>query len=151
MDLTRITAKAQMLVHAPAVEVFEAFAKPEMMSRFWFARRDEGLVAGDTVQWFLGEKPEAPKINVKVKVSESPHKLIVDWGHQDEFTTVSWILEEKGNNLTLLKIEESGFSGSEKEIIERVLDSTAGFNQVLLAAKALVEHGVSINVVQDHA
>ena len=36
-------------------------------------------------------------------------------------------------------------------ILERVLDSTGGFNQVIIAAKALIEHGVELNVVADHA
>ena len=37
------------------------------------------------------------------------------------------------------------------EIVAQVVDSTCGFNQVIIAAKALVEHGIELNVVADHA
>lgn len=41
-------------------------------------------------------------------------------------------------------------SGSPFDQFERALDSTAGFNQVIVALKALIEHDAQINVVDDH-
>jgi hypothetical protein len=43
-----------------------------------------------------------------------------------------------------------GFTGSDEQIFVSVLDSTRGFNQVIIAVKAFVEHGVQVNVVVDH-
>lgn len=50
----------------------------------------------------------------------------------------------------ILTIEETGFTGSPEAIMACALDSTGGFNQVIVAAKALLEHGVALNVVADH-
>ncbi|MEM8988020.1 MAG: hypothetical protein AAGC95_14990 [Pseudomonadota bacterium] len=36
-----LTAKAQVLVRGPRDKVFDAFADPGMMSRFWFKRKDQ--------------------------------------------------------------------------------------------------------------
>ena len=47
-------------------------------------------------------------------------------------------------------IEERGFSGSHDEIVSQALESTCGFNQVVVALKALLEHNATINVVADH-
>ena len=55
------------------------------------------------------------------------------------------------NGDTILTIEESGFVGSSEAIVARVLDSTGGFNQVVVAAKAFIEHGIGLNVVASHA
>ena len=60
-------------------------------------------------------------------------------------------MEETEEGDTILTIEESGFAGSQEAIVERALDSTGGFNQVIIAAKALIEHGVAVNVVAAHA
>ena len=63
---------------------------------------------------------------------------------------MTWTFEERGPNATLLRVEEAGFSGGPKEVIASALDSTGGFNQVITAAKAWLEHGAIINVVADH-
>ena len=47
----------------------------------------------------------------------------------------------------MLTIEESGFAGAQDTVLKQALDSTGGFNQVVVAAKALVEHGIAMNVV----
>jgi hypothetical protein len=43
-----------------------------------------------------------------------------------------------------------GFAGRDRQAVNRVLDSSRGFNQVIIAAKALFEHGVEMHVVADH-
>ncbi len=75
----------------------------------------------------------------------------VRWGEGDQFTTVSWMLEDQGADTTRLVIEERGFTGSREEVVAQALDSTGGFNQVIVALKALLEHNAVINVVADHA
>lgn len=52
---------------------------------------------------------------------------------------------------TLLRVEETGYSGDPETVIAAALDSTGGFNQVIIAAKAWLEHRAPINVVADHA
>ena len=151
MSAEGMNAKAQILIHKPGLEAFDAFAKPESMSKFWFTRRDDGLQEGESVIWFVGEQADAPQCKVQVKTLKCPSLIVMDWGDTDEFSRVIWTFEARGANMTLLRVEETGFSGNSEAVIHSALDSTGGFNQVIVAAKAWLEHGVAINVVADNA
>ncbi len=146
-----ISAKAQMIVHAAPLAVFNAFVEAETMSKFWFTRRDEGLQEGKTVSWFIGQDEDAFAIEVNVKELRKPELIRIEWWSGEQFTQVLWRLQEIGDGHTNLAIEESGFVGSDCEIVSSALDSTKGFNQVIVALKALLEHDAIINVVEDHA
>jgi hypothetical protein len=52
----------------------------------------------------------------------------------------------------LFQTRESAFSATRDagSAFARVADSTGGFTNVLCALKALLEHGVELNVVLDH-
>lgn len=150
MPTDEATAKAQILVRRPRDEVFNAFFDPAVMSRFWFRRRDQGLREGDRITWFVGDAPDALEIEVRVRSIEPPSKIMIEWGQGDQFTTVTWTLDEQEPDVTRLVIEERGFIGSRDEVVAQALDSTGGFNQVVVALKALLEHGSTINVVADH-
>ena len=146
-----LSAKARIIVRRPPSQVFAAFADASAMSKFWFTRRDAGLREGETVTWFLGPGEDAIAFDVRVKKANHPGQLVIEWpGHDGNYTQVAWSFEETVSGYTLLTIEESGFTGSDEAIVERALDSTGGFNQVIVAAKALIEHGVELNVVADH-
>ena len=151
MNTDNLSAIARIRIRKSPADVFDAFADATEMSKFWFTRRDEGLVEGESVTWFLGTADDAISFDVRVKELARPEKIVIDWGDNSGFTQVSWSFEETEDGHTVLTIEESGFTGSGDAIIERVLDSTGGFNQVIVAAKALIEHGVALNVVADHA
>ena len=72
-------------------------------------------------------------------------------GAEGAVMQVVWLFEETDEGDTILSVEESGFSSSDESVVRQVIDSTCGFNQVVVAAKALIEHGVAVNVVNDHA
>ncbi|MEP0520977.1 MAG: SRPBCC domain-containing protein [Hyphomicrobiales bacterium] len=148
--MVEITASAQIIIHRPAAEVFEAFADPEIMTKFWFPRASGRLEAGEEVRWYVGTSDDAFEITVRVKSAEKPSSLHLQWGDGDAFTDVKWEFESKSHNETVVRIRESGFSGDQSAVVVAALNSTGGFNQVIVAAKALVEHGVHINVVNDH-
>ena len=150
MPTDELTARAQILVRRPRDEVFSAFVDPAVMSKFWFRREDHGLREGDRITWFVGDAPDAFEIEVRVKSIVRPSKIMIEWGEGDRFTTVSWTLDEQGPDVTRLVIEERGFIGSRDEVVAQALDSTGGFNQVIVALKALLEHDSTINVVADH-
>ncbi len=148
MDLVAI---AKTIFRATPDKVYEAFVDPARMKLFWFHRNDEGLKIGETVTWYLGDAEDAFGFPVQV-VDLKPNALIhLRWGTGDNSTDIRWVLEETESGDTRLTIEETGFAGKSQEIVERVLDSTGGFNQAIVAAKALVEHNVVINIVADHA
>ena len=150
MGIQQLTAVAEIRVRAAPTEIFDAFADASQMSKFWFTRRDDGLKEGEPVTWFLGPGDDAYAFDIQVLGLSRPNRIVIEWENGEDLTRVAWTIEETEQGDSIVRIVESGFSGDEESIIERVLDSTGGFNQVLMAAKALVEHGVETNVVADH-
>lgn len=146
-----ISAKAQILIRANPQAIFDALVDADTMSKFWFTRRDRGLAEGKTVLWYVGEDDDAYAIEVRVKELRRPEKIRIEWGEGEQFTEVCWQIESAADGNSKLTIEETGFTGSTAEIVAKALDSTGGFNQVIVALKALLEHGAHINVVADHA
>lgn len=151
MSIDSLSAKAEIRIRRTPLEVFTAFADASAMSKFWFTRRDDGLREGESVSWFIGSGEDAISFDVRVKELSRPNRIVIEWGNGGAYTQVTWSIEETEKGDTILSIEESGFTGSRDAIVERALDSTGGFNQVIIAAKALIEHGVELNVVADHA
>ncbi|MBU2675950.1 MAG: SRPBCC domain-containing protein [Gammaproteobacteria bacterium] len=151
MKTDSLSAKAKTRIKRPPSEVFAAFADADLMSKFWFTRRDKGLKEGETVKWYVGSDDGAFAFDVLVKELRKPERIVIEWMGQDgNPARVVWTFEESEQGDTILTVEESGYAGSNDAIVERALDSTGGFNQVVVAAKALVEHGVEVNVVADH-
>ena len=152
MNAADLTARARIRIRRSPTDVFAVFADAKNMSKFWFTRRDNGLTEGESSTWFLGSGPDAYSFDVQVKEIREPDKIVIEWdGPDGSATQVMWLFDESDDGGTILTIEESGFVGSSEEIVERIVDSTCGFNQVIVAAKALVEHGAAVNVVADHA
>jgi hypothetical protein len=50
---------------------------------------------------------------------------------------------------TFVRVTESGFSGTGDQLVKYVADSTQGFTLMLAGLKALLEHGVRLNLVGD--
>ena len=147
-----IAAVARTRVRKPKADVFAAFADAEKMSRFWLTRKDKGLKEGEPVTLYMGPEAGAFSFDVLVKTVNEPHRIAWEWIGPDEIATqVTFSFDESDDGGTILTVEETGFGGSEENMIGRALDSTGGFNQVIIAAKAMIEHGVAINVVADHA
>ncbi|MEM7216808.1 MAG: SRPBCC domain-containing protein [Pseudomonadota bacterium] len=149
--MNSIIAKAQAIVRAAPSDVFDAFVDAQTTSKFWFTRRDTGLEVGKTVHWYVGTEKDAYAIEVRVKELVKPESILIEWWGSDQFTEVLWQIVETEDGNTRLTIEESGFEGTTDEIVSNGLDSTGGFNQVIIALKALLEHQAVINVVADHA
>jgi len=148
--MDKITAKAQMIIRKPPATVFDAFVDAHTMSKFWFTRRDDGLKQGETISWYVGQGEDAPSVEVRVEHLQPSEKIQIQWGHRDQFTQVNWHIEKTIDGHSILTIEESGFTGSNQEIIKQALDSTGGFNQVIVALKSLLEHNATVNIVTDH-
>lgn len=152
MKIDNLVAKAKIRIRRSPSEVFTAFADASAMSKFWFTRRDDGLKEGASVLWFIGSGEDEMSFEVRVKELSHPNKIVIEWpGHDGKYTEVMWLIEETEEGDSILTIEESGFTGSGEAIVERAIDSTGGFNQVIVAAKTLIEHGIELNVVADHA
>lgn len=57
--------------------------------------------------------------------------------------------DAKGAKGTFVSVTESGWTGTGDELVGYALDSSQGFTWVLAGAKALLEHGIELNLVPD--
>lgn len=141
------TMKTGMLIRKPAAEVFEAFVNPAITSKFWFTKGSGPLEPGKPVQWDW----EMYGISVPVtpKVIEPNRRIVIEWPGYGGTTTVEWTFAPQPDGTTFVSITEAGFRGDGDELVKQVTDSTQGFSLVLAGLKALLEHGVRLNLVAD--
>ena len=148
LELTKAPiAKTEMLIRKPVAEVFEAFTNPKITSKFWFTKGSGKLEAGKQVTWTW----EMYHISTQVNVSEIEEnkRILINWPYGDVSTTVEWVFTPYGNDATYVSITNSGFTGDGDKVVNDALDSKGGFTWVLAGLKALLEHGVELNLVAD--
>ncbi|MBO9594913.1 MAG: SRPBCC family protein [Niabella sp.] len=140
-------AKAAMLIHKPVAEVFEAFVNPEITTKIWFTRSSGPLEKGRQLEWVW----EMYGVTVPVFVREVKpcEKIEIEWGNQGEQTLVTWTFSATDSEKTFVSIVNSGFQGDADQLLASVRDSTEGFTLVLANLKALLEHGIQLNLVGD--
>ena len=139
------TVQAQMLVRRPIDDVFNAFVDPAITTRFWFTRSSGKLEPGAKVTWaweMYGVSAE-----VHVRAIEQPSRILIEWG--EPATVVEWQFTSLRAEATLVQISNTGFQGTEDEVVGMALDSMGGFSLVLAALKAWLEHGIALNLVAD--
>jgi uncharacterized protein YndB with AHSA1/START domain len=86
---------------------------------------------------------------VTVKTLEPGKRLVYEWPGQKGQTTVEFLFEPHGDGATFVSVTESGFAGDGDELLNQALDSTGGFTWALAGLKALLEHGIQLNLVAD--
>ena len=136
-----------MLIRKPAAEVFEAFVEPEITTRFWFTKGSGRLEAGRQVQWEW--EMYGISILVTAKTIEPDKRIVIEWPGYSGANTVEWLFNAQNDGTTFVSITESGFKGNGDELVMQVTNSTQGFSLVLAGAKALLEHGIRLNLVAD--
>jgi uncharacterized protein YndB with AHSA1/START domain len=139
--------KVGMLIRRPPEDVFEAFADPAITTRFWFTKSSGRLEAGRKVRW----QWEMYDISIEVtaKIIEPHKRIVIEWPGDKGRTTVEWTFAQQENGMTFVSITESGFTGDGDELVKQVTSSTQGFTLVLAGLKALLEHGVRLDLVAD--
>jgi uncharacterized protein YndB with AHSA1/START domain len=140
-------AKAEMLIRKPVEEVFEAIINPEITTKFWFTKASGRLDENKKVEWVWEMYNHS--VPVYVKSIQPQKKIIIDWGNDEDLSTVEWTFKKINNNETFLSIVNSGFKGAGDKIISQVRDSTEGFTIVLAGLKAWLEYGIRLNLVAD--
>jgi uncharacterized protein YndB with AHSA1/START domain len=148
LQLTHVPpAKVGMGIRRPPSEVFRAFVDPAVTTKFWFTKSSGELVTGANVQWHW--EMYDVSTDVSVKEIEENSRILIEWGDGEESTTVEFRFVPWDDD-TYVQVTETGFTGDGDEIVAWIADSTGGFTNVLCALKALLEHGVELNVVLDH-
>lgn len=142
-----VSARAEMLIRKPVHEVFEAFVDPAITTRFWFTKSSGKLAPGAQVRWeweMYGASTE-----VTVQAFEQDQRLLIEWSGYDAPNTVEWRFTAPTADTTFVSITNSGFSGDAEAVAGQLVDSTGGFTMVLAGLKALLEHGILLNLIAD--
>ena len=148
LELTHTPSMATgMLIRRPAAQVFEAFVDPAITTRFWFTKSSGRLERDAEVQW-TWERYDI-SVSVKATVVQPDERLVIEWPGYSGLTTVEWKFAAQPDATTFVSITESGFTGDGDSIVKQVSDSSQGFSLVLAGVKALLEHGVELNLVAD--
>ena len=150
LQLTHIpSVKTGMLIRRPPSEVFQALVDPAITTKFWFTKSSGKVVPGTEVQWDWEMYGASAKVSVKEVEDNS--RILMEWGSEDESTTVEFRFIPGQDQTTYVQVTETGLSGTGDEMVAHAIDSTEGFTMVLCALKALLEHGVVLTVVADKA
>jgi uncharacterized protein YndB with AHSA1/START domain len=148
LHLTRVPiAETGMLIRKPVAEVFEALVNPDVTTKFWFTRSSGNLAVGRPIRWDW--QMYDVSIEVIAKVIDDNRRIVVEWSGYSSHTTVEWRFASLNDGNTFVRVTESGFTGTGDQLVKYVADSTQGFTLVLAGLKALLEHGVRLNLVGD--
>ena len=140
-----IIVEAQMLIRKPVAEVFEAIVNPKITTKFWFTKSSGLLKRGEKLRWdweMYGVGDE-----LTVKEFELNQRIFVEWA--SDKTTVDWHFENRGNDTTLVKVVNKGFTNNYVEALPIVVDTKGGYTMVLAGLKAWLEHGIELNLIRD--
>ncbi|MEX0645462.1 MAG: SRPBCC family protein [Parvularculaceae bacterium] len=142
-----LIAPAGMLIRRPVFEVFEAFVDPAITTKFWFTKSSGRLEPGKTVRWdweMYGVSAE-----VIVRAVEKDARILIDWPASEGRSSVEWTFTPTADGSTFVSIRNTGFPGDARQVAEQAIDSAGGFALVVAGLKALLEHGVELNLVRD--
>jgi uncharacterized protein YndB with AHSA1/START domain len=136
-----------MLVRRPAEDVFEALVNPDITSQFWFSSGSGRLDGGKPVHWEW--EMYDVSVDVTPKVIEPNERIVFEWPGYSGPTTVEWDLVPQDDGTTFVRIREHGFTGDGDDLVRYAVDSTQGFTWMLAGLKALLEHGMRLNLTAD--
>jgi uncharacterized protein YndB with AHSA1/START domain len=139
-------AKTAMLIRKPVEQVFEAFINPDITTQFWFTKSTGKLAPGKQLEWSW--EMYNVTVPVQVKKVEPNQSIVIEWGSDQHKSTVEWTFKSLGEKGTYVSIVNHGFHG-DIDLVAKVSDSTKGFTFVLAGLKALLEHGIQLNLVAD--
>jgi uncharacterized protein YndB with AHSA1/START domain len=140
-------SRTEMLVRKPAAEVFEAIVNPDITAQYWFTRGSGRLEVGKQVRWEW--EMYDVSIDVTPRLIEPNERVVIEWPGYSGPTTVEWDLVPQDDDTTFVRITEKGFTGDADDLVRYAVDSTQGFTWMLAGLKALLEHGVRLNLTAD--
>lgn len=133
--------EVDMLVRRPPGEVWEAFADPDRIRRFWLASSSHRLETGATSHWAF--KVAGAETDVTVIEAQPGRLLDLRWG-DDQPLRISF--EDRGS-ATLVGIRVSDFAGDDPAAA--AVETMSGFTLVLASLKLYLEHGIEGDLMYD--
>lgn len=137
----------QMLFRVPVDRVFEAFVNPDITTRFWFTHSSGPLEAGRDITWQWRRFGVSTRVHVLEL--EKNRRIVMEWGDDGKRSTVVWTFVSRSDGTSLIEIANLGFVGTTEEVVVEAIDTSSGFSLVLANAKALLEHGINLNLIDD--
>lgn len=135
-----------MVIRRSVEEVFEAFIDPAITTRFWFTKSSGDLKAGRYVLWSWEKYGVSD--NIYVKEIEQNKRILIEFSDK---TQAEWNFLPLTGSTTFVTIMNSGFVGDGDEMVKRAIDGMGGYTIVLCGLKALLEHDIELNLVEDKA
>lgn len=132
----------------PNVEVYEAVADPEQLSRYFTTGGARGrLESGTEVTWDFHDFPGA--FPVTVVEADPPRRIVIRWGNEntiddDGHTTTTFEFEPIDDDTrTLVTITESSWQPTQAGA-KSAFDNCEGWTGMLIAMKGWLEHGINL-------
>jgi len=135
------TVDVDMLIRKPAGEVYEAFADPERIRRFWLAQSSGRLEPGAMVRWKF--KVAGAEADVHVVAADPGRLLDLRW---DEGQPLRISFDDRRDS-TQVRVQVTGFAG--EDAAAQAVESTSGFTLVLASLKMWLEHGIEGDLMYD--
>ena len=143
--MAELVARVKMLIRRPAIEVFNAFVQPDLITKFWLKGTTGALGQGAQVEWqFM--VPGATE-RVHVTAFDEPQRIAFAWSEGGLGVDMKFFEEQKG--ITVVSVEVRGFESEGGT--DQVVNATEGFSIVLCDLKVLLESGHSASLVKDKA
>jgi uncharacterized protein YndB with AHSA1/START domain len=130
-----------MLIRRPSREVWEAFADPDQIRRFWLARSTGRLETGAVVTWAF--KIAGVETDVTVVEALPGELLDLRW---DDGQPLRISFDDRGDS-TLVTVRVTEFRGDTPAA--SAVESMSGFTLVLASLKMWLEHGIEGELMYD--
>jgi uncharacterized protein YndB with AHSA1/START domain len=140
-------AKAEMMIRKPVSEVFEAIINPEVTTKFWFTHSTGKLAEGKHVEWTWEMYNVTVPVYVKAIIPNE--RIIIEWGNNQQQSTVEFAFKILSEDKTYLTIKNFDFNSTGDELVSMIIDSTGGFALFIAGLKAYLEHNIQLNLVAD--
>ncbi|WP_425916736.1 SRPBCC domain-containing protein [Acinetobacter sp. TSRC1-2] len=143
--MNNVVIETQMLIRKPVAEVFNAFIDPEITRKFWFTSSTGHLMENKNVDWYWEKYEVTTSVFVEQLIN---NQLIqIKWGEPK--STVDFIFERISENETYIRIRNYEIPLEGSELIAFVIKHTNDFTTLLAGAKAYLEYGAQLNLVND--
>lgn len=142
--MSETNATTSMLIQKPPADVFDAFANPRSLVKFWLKSASGPLAKDAVVEWEFMVEGASETVTVTKFI---PQQLIAfTWS---DGISVEMTFEPFDAQSTLFSVTATGFDG--EDVVSQAINATEGFTIVACDLKTFLETGHSGNMVRDKA
>jgi uncharacterized protein YndB with AHSA1/START domain len=138
------TITASMLIRRGPTEIFDAFADPDVLCRFWLDAASGPLEPGAVVEWRF----KVPGVSDTVTVTRFDRPRALSFRFSDG-QDVTMTFDFHGGDATRVSVHCTNFSDG--DLLAQATSTAEGYALVLSDLKTLLETGRSANLVRDKA